>query len=131
VEVKTPGKKFIRQSIIGGLNNKNKLIAPMIYTGTADTELIKYWLEHMLIPSLKENSVIILDNASIHKPKLIEKLILENGHHVIYLPPYSPELNPIERKWNQLKQLLRGFYDNTKSFIDNLCLQINNMTTPI
>lgn len=103
----------------------------MIYTGTADGELVKYWLEHMLIPSLQENSIIILDNASIHKPELIERLILEKGHQMIYLPPYSPELNPIERKWNHLKQLLRGYYDNTKSFIDNLCLQIINLTTSI
>jgi transposase len=50
---------------------------------------------------------------------------------MIYLPPYSPELNPIERKWNHLKQLLKGYYDNTKSFIDNLCLQVNNLTTSI
>jgi len=103
----------------------------MIYTGTADSKLIEYWLEKMLIPVLPPKSIIILDNASIHKVKSVEKIILDSGHQIIYLPSYSPELNPIEKKWNQIKQLLRGYYDNTKNFLDNLCLQINRLTTPI
>lgn len=103
----------------------------MLYTGTADGKLIEYWFKNMLIPVLPPNSVIILDNASIHKVESVKKVVLESGHQMIYLPPYSPELNPIEKKWNQIKQLLKGYYDNTVDFIDNLIFQINKLSSPI
>lgn len=129
VEGKISGKRFIRQSIIAGLNSENKLVAPMIYTGTANREVIEVWLKEFLLPTLKEKSIIILDNASVHKVASVRKLIEEAGHQIIYLPPYSPQLNPIEHKWHQLKQNLRGYYDTNLDFLPNLCKQINKLTS--
>jgi transposase len=57
------------------------------------------------------------------------KTLIENeGHSILFLPPYSPDLNPIEHKWNELKQKLRKYYNNTISFVDNLVNQINLMS---
>lgn len=122
------GKKYIRQSIIAGRRNDHSLIAPIIYSGTADTELILYWVKTYLLSSLKPNSILVWDNAAIHKSKLLEKLVTEAGHKMVFLPPYSPDLNPIEHKWQELKHNLASYYDSTIDFLDNLINQVNKMT---
>jgi transposase len=57
------------------------------------------------MPKLPKNSVIVMDNASFHKRLDIQQAILEAGHILEYLPPYSPDLNPIEHKWAQAKAI--------------------------
>ena len=60
-----------------------------------------------LIPKLPINSVVIMDNASFHKGVVMQKAIEDAGHTLLYLPPYSPDLNPIEKKWAQAKAIRR------------------------
>jgi transposase len=93
-----------------------------------DTELVLYWVTELLLPSIPDNSILVWDNASFHKSKELQDLIEQAGHIMMFLPPYSPDLNPIEHKWHELKQRLRSFYDTTKDFIDNLIDQINSMS---
>ena len=58
-----------------------------------------------LIPNLPPQAVIVMDNAAFHKPQQTQHALREAGHAIEYLPPYSPELNPIEHKWAQAKAL--------------------------
>ena len=62
----------------------------------------------MLVPKLRKRQIVIMDNASIHKRKEIRKVIEKAGCHLVYQPPYSPDLNPIEHFWNWLKKKIRS-----------------------
>ncbi len=65
------------------------------------------YLEKVLIPVLKPGQTVVLDNASFHKNPAIRDLIEKAGSNLIYLPPYSPDLNPIEHHWHSVKNTLR------------------------
>lgn len=101
-----PGKKRERVSVIGGLIDK-KFIAPMVFTGGCNRDVFNVWLEKILIPELKPGTTIVMDNASFHKSSEMKKIIEESGCFFKFLPTYSPDLNPIEHLWHELKSLLR------------------------
>jgi transposase len=61
------------------------------------------WLEHQLLPSLTTPTVVVMDNARFHKTLLTQRLIAAAGHILLYLAPYSPDLNPIEPDWAVIK----------------------------
>ena len=100
------GKARGRTSLIAGLCN-GKVIAPMCFEGHTNTEVFINWLEKVLIPELRPGQVVIMDNASFHKSKRIQEIIAAHGCHLLYLPPYSPDLNPIEHYWAWLKKKIR------------------------
>ncbi|NJS41730.1 hypothetical protein HC766_05325 [Candidatus Gracilibacteria bacterium] len=86
---------------------------------------------NILIPQLPPNSITVWDNATYHKSKKIKQLLEKHGHTIIFLPPYSPDLNPIEKLWGTLKQNLRSYFDETKSLTDNLIEQINRLCVKV
>ena len=90
-----------------------KIIAPFCYQGTCDTNLFNFWVERFLVPVLKPEQVIILDNATFHKSQKTKELMLSVGCRIFFLPLYSPDLNPIERFWANLKRTIR---ENLKKF---------------
>ena len=100
---KRSGKYYERTNIITGLVN-NKSIAPMVFNGSCNTNLFESWVEQFLIKELKPNQVVIMDNASFHKSQRTKELIKSVGCRIIFLPPYSPDLNPIEKFWANMKR---------------------------
>ena len=100
------GKRTARTSIIAGLCGK-KPIAPFYFGGYCNTEVILSWVEKVLIPELKPGQTIIWDNASFHKSPRIKALIESAGCKLLFLPPYSPDFNPIEHWWAKLKAMIR------------------------
>jgi len=85
-----------------------------------DSALFEMWFGECLLPVLPVNSVIVMDNASFHRKKQLIPLAEEAGHRLIFLPPYSPELNPIESFWSWLKRYLKKilpFYDSLDNAI--------------
>lgn len=100
------GKKFARENFIAAICNK-AILAPMCFSGSCDTVLMIYWITYCLIPELRKGQYVILDNASFHKSQEIRDLIEAAGCHVIFLPAYSPDFNPIENFWAWLKQKIR------------------------
>jgi transposase len=98
-----PSGKRPRTSLLGGYLN-NKLIAPMLFKGTCDADLFNEWLKVFLLPTLKKGSIIVLDNASIHKSQKTIELAQEAECKLLFLPPYSPHLNPIEKLWGNIKR---------------------------
>ena len=100
------GNRTERTSIIAGLNQRNTL-APWHFSGYCNTEVILTWVENEFLQTLKAGMTIIWDNATFHKHSKIRALIESVGCKLIFLPPYSPDLNPIEQFWATLKARIR------------------------
>jgi len=102
------GRKFDRTNIIAGKCD-GKVIAPGEYKGTTDHKLFEAWFSGALLKEAKPGSVIVLDNATFHRKKALRKLAEQVGCSVLFLPPYSPDLNPIENVWANLKKFLKHY----------------------
>lgn len=83
------------------------MIATMTIEAATDAEIFLAYLDHVLCPALRPGDVVVMDNLSSHKVSGVRKRIQDAGAELLYLPPYSPDLNPIEKAWAKLKQLLR------------------------
>jgi len=112
VMAKISDKKFKRTNIVAGIC-QNGWVAPMEYSGTTDSGLFEFWFENCLLKEINPGSVIVLDNATFHEKSVVPNLAKKYGCH---LPPYSPDLNPIEKKWAWLKKKLRGILTGSDSF---------------
>lgn len=92
----------------------SRVIAPLLYKGTMTAERFTTWYKEDLLPCLSQPHLIVMDNATFHPKKRLDELSIANGHYFLPLPPYSPELNPIEQFWATLKrnvtELLRTFH---------------------
>lgn len=119
VIAKISGRKFKRTNIIAGIC-QGKWVAPLQYNCTTDSVLFEYWFKNCLLKELNPGSVIILDNAAFHKKSVIPLLAATANCRVIFLPPYSPDLNPIEKRWAWIKRKLREILHNFDSFDDAL-----------
>ncbi|WP_238546855.1 transposase [Synechocystis sp. PCC 6714] len=99
------GKRGKKENLVAGRRkNKKELIAPMLFSGSLNAEGFEGWLELYLIPALTIPSVLIMDNAPIHRKTRIKKIVEEAGHTVLFLPTYSPDLNDIEHDFSALKR---------------------------
>lgn len=83
------------------------LLTVSLTTSNVDTEIFNLWLEGDLLPKLPPGSVVVLDNASFHRHPDTRIITQKAGHVLEYLPPYSPDLNPIKPKWAQAKAIRR------------------------
>ena len=108
------GKRYQRESFVAGKVG-SKIIAPFCYQGTCNTDLFNYWVEHFLVPELSPDQVVILDNATFHKSSKTKRLIESSGCRVLFLPPYSPDLNPIEIFWANFKRTVKEKVKQLKS----------------
>ena len=94
------------------------LLATMTIESPTDGEVFSAYLEQVLCPRLHPGQIVVMDNLSAHKHPQVRRLIEQTGAHLLYLPPYSPDLNPIEKAWAKLKQLLRAAKARTKEALD-------------
>ena len=99
-------RRYTRESFVAALH-QNKIIAPFCYKGTCDSTLFNFWLENFLLPALGPDYVVIMDNAAFHKSEQTKLLIKNAGCQLLFIAPYSPDLNPIEKFWGNLKPLFR------------------------
>jgi transposase len=93
-------------TFIGALRH-NRLTAPMVADEPMDGEMFLAWVRQFLCPTLAPGDVVVMDNLSSHKVSGVREAITAAGATVLYLPPYSPDLNPIEKLFSKLKALLR------------------------
>lgn len=124
--LKINGIKEERKSLLGLLNSNHRLEYPLYYNETADSILIETYFENIL-PRLDKTKrkVIIMDNASYHKSKYLKELFAKNNVSIKFLPPYSPDLNPIEKLWGTIKKQLRNYSKLQLNFEENLINAIN------
>lgn len=119
IRAKKSGKYYERTNVIAGYVD-NKSIAPMVFNGSCHTKLFEGWVEKFLIKELKKGQIVIMDNASFHKSQKTKDLIESVGCKVIFLPPYSPDFNPIEKFWANMKRWIRCRIDKFNSLYDTL-----------
>ena len=106
------GKRYKRTNIIGALWNK-KHIAMQCYEHSTTSSFFENWFEFELIPLLPENALVIMDNASFHRKNTLCEIANRYDIYLLFLPPYSPEFNPIEHSWANFKYWLQ---DNSQRF---------------
>lgn len=116
-----------RVSMIAGICNK-KIIAPLVFEGTCDTVLFESYVQDFLIKELKAGQVVVMDNINFHKRKRIKELIESVGATILFLPTYSPDLNPIEHYWFKIKNYIRKIAAGFSSFFDAVIYAFNNVT---
>lgn len=100
------GRRQGRINMIAGYRDA-QLIAPFTIEGACNRTVFETWLETCLVPVLQPGEWVIVDNATFHHGGRIAELIAAAGCHVVYLPPYSPDLNRIEKCWAWLKSRIR------------------------
>lgn len=96
------GRTNVIGALLGGV-----LLTVSMFESTINTNIYTAWVEQDLLPKLPPGSVVVMDNATFHKGSDMKRMIEEAGHTLLYLPPYSPDLNPIEKKWAHAKALRR------------------------
>jgi transposase len=113
----TPGSHWKIMTILGAISTRG-MIATMTIEEATDTEIFLAYLDHVLCPQLRPGDVVVMDNLSSHKVRSVRERIEAAGAELLYLPPYSPDLNPIEKAWSKLKLLLRSAKARTKDVLD-------------
>lgn len=116
------GRREGRVNMIAALCNQN-LIAPFTVEGACNRTVFETWLETCLLPTLEPGQVLVMDNATFHKGGRIQQLIQDAGCELLYLPPYSPDLNLIEKCWSWLKSRIRrklGQFDCLRDAIEDV-----------
>ena len=107
------------------------MTAPLVLDGPMDGPAFLTWIEQMLAPTLAPGDIVVMDNLPAHKPDAVRAAIEATGATLRYLPPYSPDLNPIEMPYSKFKALLRkvaartvpGLYRAIRSFVPQLGAQ--------
>ncbi len=101
-----PGRRFARTNVIAGLCD-GRHIAVRCYENSTTACFFEEWFEWELLSTVPEGSVIVMDNATFHRKAKLCEIASRYGVAVLFLPPYSPELNPIEKSWANLKRWLK------------------------
>jgi len=124
----TPGGQWKILTILGAMS-LNGMIATMTIEAATDTNIFLAYIEQVLLPKLKPGDVVVMDNLSSHKVEGVRELIEKAGAEPLYLPPYSPDLNPIEKAWAKLKQLLRSAKARSKEALDQAITEALKLIT--
>lgn len=116
-------------TVIGAISLK-QVLAVMTLDGSMNGNIFKVFVEKCLLPQLWEGAVVVMDNVPAHKVKEIEPLIQSVGASVVYQSPYSPDFNPIEHWWSQLKAFLRSFSPTSAKWVDILVATALDLINP-
>lgn len=116
-------------TFVAGLRSTG-LTAPLVVDGAMNGDIFRAYVEQVLAPTLKRGDIVILDNLSSHKVAGVREAIEAQGADLVYLPPYSPDLNPIEQAFAKLKALLRSLAARTVSALWDSLGDLLNRFTP-
>jgi len=116
----TPGWKIL--TILGAMRS-NGMAATMTIEAATDADIFRVFVENVLCPTLRAGDVVVMDNLSSHKVSGVVERIAERGASVLDLPPYSPDLNPIEKAWSKMKQYLRSVRARSREDLESAITQ--------
>lgn len=105
------------------------LFATMTVKGSSDTQVFHTYVTQVLIPQLWQGAIVVLDNLQVHKAASIRAAIEAAGARLVYLPPYSPDLSPIEPCWSKVKQFLRSYAARTYETLDQAMTDVTSYIT--
>ncbi len=125
----TPDSRWKILTILGAMGIRG-MVATMTVEAATDREIFLTYLEQCLCPKLQQGDVVVMDNLSSHKVDGVRQRIEAGGARLLYLPPYSPDLNPIEKAWAKLKQLLRSAKARTREALDLAISELLPAITP-
>lgn len=114
---KAPHGHWMTSTFVAGLTHDG-ILAPQLLPCAMTGVIFQQWLEECLIPEMRPGSIVIIDNLPAHKVAGIQECLENAGMHLLYLPPYSPDFNPIEQVFSKVKGLIRQM--NPRSF-DAIC----------
>jgi transposase len=106
----------------------DRLTAPCLFDGPINGECFRAYVQQLLVPQLHPGDIVIMDNLGSHKSAALRSLIKTAGARLWYLPPYSPDLNPIEQTFAKIKHWMRSAQKRT---IDDICSHIGSLVTTI
>jgi transposase len=112
-----PGNKGKNVTMVGAMSDSG-LIATMTLPGGLDTASFLVYVEKILLPTLWLGAIVVMDNLPVHYARQVEDLIESVGAKVKILPPYSPDLSPIELCWSKIKEILRSAKARTLDAFD-------------
>jgi transposase len=125
----TPGGHWKIMTILGALSLSG-MVATMTIEEATDGDFFLAYVEQILCPVLKLGDVVVMDNLSSHKVDGVRESIEKAGAELLYLPPYLPDLNPIEKAWAKLKQLLRSAKARSKEALDQAITEALKSISP-
>jgi transposase len=123
-----PGGHWKMLTILGAMDHTGMLA--MTIESATDGDVFLAFLEHVLCPALRPGHVVVMDNLSAHKVSGVRERIEACGARLIYLPPYSPDLNPIEKAWSKFKTRLRALAARTMHNLQHAAAQALQCITP-
>lgn len=129
LEMDTPFGRWGTQTFIAGLT-QDALIAPWVIKGAMDGPAFAAYIKHVLVPEIEPGTVVILDNLATHRNEEATKALRAHGCWFLYLPPYSPDLNPIEMAFAKLKAHLRRIGARTFAQLFDAIAEVCDLFTP-
>ena len=99
-------------TFVAGLTSRG-MIAPFVLGGPINRAAFETYVERVLVPELRPGDIVVMDNLSSHKGPNVRRLVEAAGGQLLFLPPYSPDFNPIEKAYSKLKSLLRKLAERT------------------
>jgi transposase len=109
---RVPHGRWTTMTFLAGLRIDG-IVAPCVIDGPINGSIFLAWVVQFLVPTLRAGDIVVLDNLGSHKGQLVRRAIRDAGAHRLLLPPYSPDLNPIEQVFAKLKLLLRKAAERT------------------
>jgi transposase len=125
----TPCSHWETHTVIAALRLEG-VGAPAVFDGPIDSPSFLAYVEQVLVPTLRPGDVVVLDNRAVHKQPEVRAAIAQAGAHLRFLPPYSPDFNPIELAFAKLKAFLRAARPRTYEHVCRLIAQALNLFSP-
>lgn len=125
----TPDGKWERTTLLSAVRINGETYS-LVFDGAIDGKMYEAYIEKILVPALKPGDIVIADNLNVHKSGTSKRLIEGAGASYVALPPYSPDLNPIEKMWSKVKQFLRSTKARDIAELETAIADALSMITP-
>ena len=129
LRIAVPHRHWNTTTFVAGLTRRG-MIAPFVLPGAIDRNAFETYLKEVLVPELRNGNLVVMDNLSSHKGPNARKMIEDAGAQLLFLPPYSPDFNPIELAFAKLKARLRKAAEKTVDRLWNAIGQISQTFSP-
>lgn len=127
---RVPRKRGKNQTLIASITLRGAMGEAVSIEGATDAELFEAYVEHFLAPSLSAGQVVVLDGLGAHRTERVRNLVEERGADLVFLPPYSPDLNPIEEAFSKVKNAVRKAGARTREALNEAVGEALSAVTP-